>query len=49
MEVLEHIALNNSVIDVKEIADEIFNSHEDKELKYNFIERFKRMIYLDSI
>lgn len=42
MEVLEHIALNNSVIDVKEIADEIFNSHEDKELKYNFIERFKK-------
>ena len=31
MEVLEHIALNNSVIDVKEIADEIFNSHEDKD------------------
>ena len=39
--VLEHILLNNSVADVKEIADKIFN-HEDKELKYNFIERFKK-------
>lgn len=35
---LEHILLNNSVVDVIDIADKIFNSREDKELKYNFIE-----------
>lgn len=39
--VLEHILLNNSVADVKEIADKIFN-HEDKELKYKFIESFEK-------
>lgn len=40
--VLEHILLNNSVIDIKEIADEIFNSYEDEEIKYNFIESFEK-------
>ena len=39
--VLEHILLNNSVADIKEIADKIFN-HEDKELKYKFIESFEK-------
>lgn len=38
IEILEHILLNNSVVDVKDIADKIFNSREDKELKYSFIE-----------
>ena len=41
IEVLEYILLNNSVVDVIDIADKIFNSREDKELKYNFIESMK--------
>ncbi|MDY3960200.1 nucleoid-associated protein [Romboutsia timonensis] len=41
MRVLEHIALNTSVIDIREIADEIFNSSEDEEIKYNFIDSFE--------
>lgn len=41
IEILEHILLNNLVIDVIDIADKIFNSREDKELKYNFIENME--------
>lgn len=41
MRILEHISLNNSVIDIREIADKIFNSNDDKELKYNFIDSFE--------
>lgn len=41
MRVLEYIVLNNSVIDIREIADKIFNSNDDEELKYNFIDSFE--------
>ena len=41
MRVLEYIVLNNSVIDIREIADRIFNSNDDEELKYNFIDSFE--------
>ena len=36
IEVLEHVLLNNSVIDIRELADRIFK-FEDKELKTEFI------------
>ncbi len=42
MMVIEHILLNTSVVDIREIADEIFDSHEDEELKNNFIKSFEQ-------